>query len=241
LNVMFNKNKFFKSAASFFRKVIILTLVVTIVPVVLLRWVPPLTSAFMIRKSIASVWSGSKTYKTRYNWTPLNKISRHAVIAVIASEDQMFPEHFGFDFDSISDAMKKHSRGKHLRGASTISQQVAKNLFLWPGRSFVRKGLEAYFTVLIETIWPKKRIIEVYLNTAEFGNGIFGVGAASEIYFKKPPSRLSFSEAALLAAVLPNPALLHVNRPSRYLTIRQNWVIEQISQLGGTDYFRTKQ
>jgi monofunctional glycosyltransferase len=147
-------------------------------------------------------------------------------------------EHFGFDFDSISDAMKKHLRGKRLRGASTISQQVAKNLFLWPGRSLIRKGLEAYFTVLIETTWPKRRIIEVYLNIAEFGNGVFGVGAASEVFFKKPPSKLGLSEAALLAAALPNPALLHANRPSRYLIGRQNWIIEQISQLGGTAYIK---
>ncbi|MGB5155838.1 monofunctional biosynthetic peptidoglycan transglycosylase [Desulfobacterium sp. N47] len=223
------------------KKFILLTLVATIVSVVLLRWVPPLTSAFMIQKNIASILSGSGKYKTRYKWIPLNKISGYAAIAVIASEDQMFPEHFGFDIGSISDAMEKHSRGKRLRGASTISQQVAKNLFLWPGRSLIRKGFEAYFTVLIEIIWPKKRIIEVYLNIAEFGNGIFGVGAASEIFFKKPPSKLSISDAALLAAVLPNPKLLHANRPTRYLNARKNWIIGQIFQLGGPDYFKTKQ
>ena len=228
--------KIFESVASLLRKAIVIALIATIVPVVLLRWIPPVTSAFMIRKSITSLWSDRKGYKTRYKWTPWNKISPHAGIAVIASEDQMFPEHFGFDLESISDAVDKHSRGKRLRGASTISQQVAKNLFLWPGRSFIRKGLEAYFTVLIETIWSKQRILEVYLNVAEFGDGIFGVGAASEAFFKKPPSKLGSSEAALLAAVLPNPIRLHADRPTMYVNSRRVWILEQVAQLGGTAY-----
>ncbi len=241
LNVTATLEKYYKSTASFFRKLIVIALIITIVPVILLRWVPPLTSALMVNKSISSVCSGSKTYKTRHKWTPLDKISKYAIIAVIASEDQTFLEHFGFDFESISDAMKKHLRGKRLRGASTISQQVAKNLFLWPGRSYARKGLEAYFTVLIEAIWPKKRILEVYLNIAEFGDCVFGVGAASEVFFKKPPSKLSLSEAAILAAVLPNPTVLHANRPSSYLIRRQAWILEQIYQLGGTACFKDNQ
>ena len=151
--VLYSKfKKILKSVASLLRKAIIIALIATIVPVVLLRWIPPVTSAVMISKSIASLWSDKKGYKTRYKWTPWDKISPHAGIAVVAAEDQMFPEHFGFDLESISDALEKHSKGKRLRGASTISQQVAKNLFLWSGRSFVRKGFEAYFTVLIELI-----------------------------------------------------------------------------------------
>ena len=222
------------------RKVAIIALIGTILPVVLLRWIPPVTSAVMISKSIASLWSDKKGYKTRYKWTPWDKISPHVGIAVVAAEDQMFPEHFGFDLESVSDALEKHSKGKRLRGASTISQQVAKNLFLWSGRSFIRKGIEAYFTILIEAIWPKQRIIEVYLNIAEFGRGIFGVGAASEAFFKKPPSKLGPSEAALLAAVLPNPLRLHANRPTMYVDSRREWILSQMEQLGGAAYLKSK-
>ncbi len=159
-------------------------------------------------------------------------------LAVIASEDQRFADHHGFDLDSIQDAVEDHERGRRLRGASTISQQVAKNVFLWPGRSFVRKGLEAYFTVLIEALWPKRRILEVYLNVAEFGDGLFGVEAASQRYFKKPASRLSLEEAAVLAAVLPNPHRLRAGRPSAYVEERRDWILRQMDQLGGVAYMQ---
>jgi len=233
-------NKFSKTVGSLLRKAVIIALIATIVPVVLLRWIPPVTSAVMISKSIASLWSDKKGYNTRYKWTSWDKISPHAGIAVVAAEDQMLPEHFGFDLESISDALEKHSRGKRLRGASTISQQVAKNLFLWSGRSFIRKGLEAYFTILIEAAWPKQRILEVYLNIAEFGRGIFGVGAASEAFFKKPPSKLTPSEAALLAAVLPNPIRLRADRPTKYVYVRRDWILDQMAQLGGAAYLKSK-
>ena len=157
---------------------------------------------------------------------------------MVAAEDQMFPEHFGFDLESISDAIDKHSKGRRLRGASTISQQVAKNLFLWSGRSFIRKGLEAYYTALIELIWPKRRILEVYLNIAEFGDGIYGVSAAGEAFFKKSPSKLSPSDAALLAAVLPSPARLRADRPSIYVNSRRLWILDQMLQLGGAAYLK---
>lgn len=233
-------NKFSKTVGLLLRKAVIIALIATTVPVVLLRWIPPVTSAVMISKSIASLWSDKKGYKTRYKWTPWDKISPHAGIAVVAAEDQMLPEHFGFDLESISDALEEHSRGKRLRGASTISQQVAKNLFLWSGRSFIRKGLEAYFTLLIEASWPKQRILEVYLNIAEFGRGIFGVGAASEAFFKKPPSKLTPSEAALLAAVLPNPIRLRADRPTKYVYVRRDWILGQMAQLGGAAYLKSK-
>jgi len=232
--------KISESFVSLLRKAVIIALIATILPVVLLRWIPPVTSAVMISKSISSLWSDKKGYKTRYKWTPWEKISPHAGIAVVAAEDQMLPEHFGFDLESISDALEKHSRGKRLRGASTISQQVAKNLFLWSGRSFIRKGLEAYFTLLIEAAWPKQRILEVYLNIAEFGRGIFGVGAASEVFFKKPPSKLTPSEAALLAAVLPNPIRLRADRPTKYVYGRRDWILDQMAQLGGAAYLKSK-
>jgi len=240
VTVMSKLNNFSKTVGSLLRKVAIIALIATILPVVLLRWIPPVTSAVMISKSIESLWSDKKGYKTRYKWTPWDKISPHVGIAVVAAEDQMFPEHFGFDLESVSDALEKHSKGKRLRGASTISQQVAKNLFLWSGRSFIRKGIEAYFTILIEVIWPKQRIIEVYLNIAEFGRGIFGVGAASEAFFKKPPSKLGPSEAALLAAVLPNPLRLHANRPTMYVDSRREWILSQMEQLGGAAYLKSK-
>jgi monofunctional biosynthetic peptidoglycan transglycosylase len=155
---------------------------------------------------------------------------------MVAGEDQKFPYHHGFDLDSIQDALDAADDGKRLRGASTISQQTAKNLFLWNGRSFVRKGLEAYFTVLIELTWPKQRILEVYVNLAEFGDGVYGVGAASEVYFHTTPARLTPAQAARLAAVLPSPRRMHVDRPSAYVQRRTNWIQRQMMQLGGTGY-----
>src|ERR1700739_2359838 len=159
-------------------------------PVLCLRWLRPLTSAFMLEAE-AEAWAAQDHgYRTDFRWVSLEQISPHAAIAVIASEDQQFPFHSVLDFDSIREAVRASERGKRLRGASTISQQVAKNLFLWPGHSFVRKALEAYFTVLIEAFWPKERILEVYLNVAQFGDGIYGVEAASRRFFHKPSARL---------------------------------------------------
>ena len=155
----------------------------------------------------------------RYRWTDWDQISTHIAVAVIAAEDQRFLDHRGFDVESIRNALADAERGGRQRGASTISQQVAKNLFLWPGRSFVRKGLEAYCTVFIELLWPKRRILEVYLNVAEFGDGVFGIAAASERFFHTVPARIELDQAALLAAVLPNPKVLRVDRPSAYVRI----------------------
>jgi monofunctional biosynthetic peptidoglycan transglycosylase len=160
---------------------------------------------------------------------------------MVAGEDQKFPFHHGFDFDSIQDAMDAADEGRRLRGASTISQQTAKNLFLWNGRSFVRKGLEAYFTVLIELTWPKQRILEVYLNIAELGDGIYGVGAASDAFFRMPPSRLGPAQAARLAAVLPSPRRFHADRPTAYVQARANWIQQQMAQLGGPGYLQSHQ
>ena len=210
----------------------------TATPVLLLRWLRPLTSAFMVEARVAAWQARQRDYHTDYRWVSLEQISPHAAIAVIASEDQQFPFHAGFDFDSIREAVRASEHGKRLRGASTISQQVAKNLFLWSGHSFVRKGLEAYFTVLIETLWPKERILEIYLNVAEFGDGVYGVQAAAERFWHKPAARPSASEAASLAAVLPNPQRLHAERPSRYLLARRDWILAQMRELGGPAYLR---
>jgi monofunctional biosynthetic peptidoglycan transglycosylase len=215
-----------------------LFLVVTITAVVLMRWIDPWTTAFMLESRISATVRGERGYHTDYRWVDWKDISPNVAIAVVASEDQKFPDHAGFDFDAIADALEDSADGGPMRGASTISQQVAKNLFLWPGRSFVRKGVEAYLTVLLETFWPKRRILEVYLNVAEFGPGIFGVGAASERYFGKPPEQLDREEAARLAAVLPAPRQLHADRPSAYVRARTQRIEQEMARLGGAGYLR---
>jgi monofunctional biosynthetic peptidoglycan transglycosylase len=151
----------------------------------------------------------------------------------VAAEDQLFPHHHGFDVESIRDAVEQRERRPRMRGASTITQQVAKNLFLWPGRSLVRKGIEAYLTAAIELLWPKRRILEVYLNIAETGRDLYGVGAASSVYFGKPPAELTRREAALIAAGLPDPKRRRPDRPGPWLSRRAGWIETQIDQLGG--------
>jgi len=202
--------------------------------VLVLRWVPLPGSSYMVQTAISAWWSGQGPL--RYEWTPYARIAPAAALAVIAGEDQRFPEHHGFDFVEIQDALEDQDEGKPMRGASTLSQQVAKNLFLWPGRSLLRKALEAWFTVLLELFWSKQRILEVYLNIAEFGERTFGVGAASLRFFAKPAARLSNEEAARLAAVLPNPLRYRVEQPSAYVRARQRWIEQQMRQLGGTTY-----
>lgn len=186
---------------------------------------------------------GRQNYRTDYRWVDLEQISPHAAVAVIAAEDQFFPFHMGFDFKSIREAIRHNEKQAtrkrpRIRGASTISQQVAKNLFLWPGRGYVRKGLEAYFTLLIEITWPKERILEVYLNIAQFGDGIYGVEAASQRFWHKPAARLDRYEAATLAAVLPNPITFKVQAPSEYVYKRRDWILAQMRGLGGPDYLK---
>jgi monofunctional biosynthetic peptidoglycan transglycosylase len=211
-------------------------IVATWLLVLLLRFVPPSTSAFMLERGFAAWRNGEHGYATKYRWTPAENVSPQLPIALIAGEDQKFPTHHGFDVQAIADALDEADDGERLRGASTISQQTAKNLFLWGGRSFVRKGLEAYFTVLLEVTWPKRRILEVYMNIAEFGDGIYGADAAAREFFRKAPSQLSAHEAALLAAVLPNPKKLRADRPSGYVLHHAEWVERQVRQLGGVSY-----
>lgn len=216
--------------------VLVLWVVLTALPVLSMRWVNPFTSAFMLSARLEALAAKDPTYQTRYEWMDLDKMSPHAAMAVIAAEDQRFASHFGFDFKSIQEAMRHNSRGKRIRGASTISQQVAKNLFLWSGRSYFRKGLEAWFTVLIEALWPKKRILEVYLNIAEFGPGTYGVEAASRRYFSRSAAKLTREQAALLAAVLPNPLRFRVDQPTPYVFARRDWILGQMRGLGSTAY-----
>ncbi len=208
----------------------------TVLLVLALRWINPFTSAFMMGSRLEALFAGNHNYQTHYQWVDLEQISPQAALAVIASEDQQFPFHTGFDFKSIREAVRHNALSRHKRGASTISQQVAKNLFLWSGRSFVRKGLEAGFTLLIEWCWPKERILEVYLNIAEFGPGIYGVQAAAQRYYHKDARRLNRADSALLAAVLPNPARLRVEAPSDYVLSRRDWIAEQMVELGGISY-----
>jgi monofunctional biosynthetic peptidoglycan transglycosylase len=217
---------------------VLLVAVTTVVPVLALRWIHPVTTSFMTQRRIAAWWNGDRAYHLRYRWIGWDEIAPDAGIAVVAAEDQKFPTHDGFDLEAIEDARHEYEAGGRLRGASTISQQVAKNLFLWPNRTWLRKGLEAYFTVLIEHLWPKRRILEVYLNVAEFGRGVFGIGAASEAFFDKPAARLTPAECALLAAVLPSPQQLHADRPSAYLLERRDWILRQMDRLGGPAYMR---
>ena len=206
--------------------------------VLVMRFVPPLTSAFMLERRIAGLRQPG--FALRYRWTPLERVSADLPIALVAAEDQKFPLHHGFDVEAIADAIEDAEDGERMRGASTISQQTAKNLFLWNGHSFVRKGFEVYFTVLLELTWSKRRILEVYLNIAEFGDGIYGAAAASEAYFHKPVSALNSHEAALLAAVLPNPKKYRADKPSAYVQRRAAWIEQQVRQLGGAGYLEKK-
>jgi monofunctional glycosyltransferase len=201
------------------------------------RWITPPTSAVMLERRV-DAWRSGHAYRPDYRWVSWDHLSPQAALAVIAAEDQNFAAHHGFDFDSIQKAIDAHDHGSRLRGASTISQQVAKNMFLWSGRSFVRKGLEAYCTALLELTWPKRRILEVYLNIVELGDGVFGVEAASQRYFHKAASRLRPDEAALLAAVLPNPLRLKANNPSAYVEGRRVWILQQMAQLGGEAFIK---
>lgn len=195
--------------------------------IIILRWVdPPITLT-----QLGSVFSG---YGLKRDYVNYEDISPNAKLAVISSEDQIFTDHNGFDFKSIKKAMAYNEKKPgRLRGGSTISQQVAKNVFLWQGRSWVRKGLEVYFTFMIELVWSKERILEMYLNVAEMGKGIFGIEAASQTYFKKPAKKLTRQEAAMVAACLPNPKKYAVKPPSRYVSVRSGWVMRQMNHLDG--------
>ena len=205
--------------------IVILATVALILP---LRWLPPLTTSFII-----ITWATKPTGAgdMRYDWVGRSAINSNAAVAVMAAEDQKFFEHAGFDLQSIEKAYRHNQRGRHVKGGSTISQQVAKNLFLWPGRSWLRKGIETWLTVWIELLLPKERILELHLNVAQFGPTVFGVEAASRLYFGKPAAKLNRDDAARLAAVLPNPVRLRVARPSPYVLRRQAWIEYQAARL----------
>ncbi len=199
----------------------------SIMIVVIYKWVPvPFTPLMVIR------YFENPGEPVEHDWVPLEDISRHLQLAVIASEDQNFANHSGFDFEAIQKAMDNNRSGRKIRGASTISQQTAKNVFLWPGRTWFRKGVEAYFTFLIEMIWSKERILEVYLNSIEMGKGVYGAQAASQHWFKKDALKLGPYEAAAIAAVLPNPREYRANPASNFIQRRKNWIVRQMQNYG---------
>ncbi len=199
--------------------------------VLLFAYLPVPYTGVMLERQLNAWLDGNSRYQARHQWQPLTQISPHLLQAVVAAEDQKFLQHSGFDLQAIEKALVYNSKGRKVRGASTISQQTAKNVFLWTGRSWLRKGLESGITLLIEGAWGKPRILEVYLNSIEFGPGIYGAEAAAQRYFGIPAARLSRSQAALLAAVLPNPQRFLVQAPSPYVRKRQQWILKQMQQL----------
>ena len=214
------------------RRGILAFAILTALLVIPLRWIDPPTSSFMLQHKVSSFANRSDTPRLRHEWVGWEAISPAVPLAVVAAEDQRFPNHVGFDLVEIQNAWGVFRSGGPLRGASTISQQVAKNLFLWRGKDWVRKALEAWFTLAIELAWPKRRILEVYLNIAQLGSDTYGVGAASWRYFHRPPEALRANDAALLAAALPNPERYRLDAPSAYMHQRATWIRSQMRQLG---------
>jgi monofunctional glycosyltransferase len=229
------KKSFFRRLAWSILGILFFCIAASVLIVVLLRWVNPPFSAFMMETQISAWAKHDRTYVFRHRWVDLTQISPNLPLAVVASEDQKFPEHWGFDVEAIEKAYEMNQHSHRVHGASTISQQVAKNLFLWSGRSYFRKGLEAYFTLLIEACWPKRRILEIYLNIAEFGYGVYGAEAAAQRFFHVPAAKLSRSDAAVLAAVLPSPERLVAAAPSAYVQQRRDWILGQMQALGGPE------
>jgi len=213
-------------------------MLLSVLQVVALRFIDPPFSAFMVARQLSAMTHRDFKSRVAYDWRDLDRMAPSLPLALVAAEDQNFPVHNGFDFKAIEKARRSNARGRKVRGASTISQQVAKNLFLWSGRSWVRKGIEAWYTVLIETFWPKHRILEMYANIAEFGDGVYGAQAASRTFFGKDASRLTPAESARLAAVLPSPKRYHAARPGPYVQRRTNGIQRQMHHLGGGGYLR---
>jgi len=212
-------------------------LITTILSVVLFKFVPvPITPLMVIR--LKEQKSKDKSFKLKKDWVANEDISNNLKLAVISSEDQNFFNHFGFDFDAIQKAYKQNKKGKKIKGASTISQQTAKNLFLWPGRSYIRKGLEAYFTFLIEVFWSKDRILEVYLNIIEMGDGVYGAEAAAHEFFNTSAKKLDKNQSALIAAVLPNPLKWSAKNPSGYITWKKQRIVSRMNKAGSLEGFR---
>ena len=209
---------------------VIFFFVSTIASVVAYRWLPVPVTPLMIIRCAQQVGRGEQI-RLRHHWVTLDEMSKYMPVAVMASEDQRFLEHHGFDFDAINEAVKERQAGKRIRGGSTISQQTAKNVFLWPKQSWLRKGLEVYFTALIEIFWSKTRIMEVYLNSIEMGDGIYGAEAVAQLHFGCTAAELTRANCALIAATLPNPLRYSSKEPSAYMLRRQTWIMRQMKHI----------
>lgn len=235
-----SKNKSFVSRLGrLFRNLVLLFFATSIGWVILARFVPVYVTPLMFIRSVEALAAGEVPRNSK-DWVSMDKISRNMVQAVVASEDNLFMQHHGFSVNDIEKAIKHNKKGKRIRGGSTISQQTAKNVFLWPKRSYLRKGLEAYFTVLIELFWSKERIMEVYLNVIEMGDGIYGVQAASQTYFNKDALQLSKSQSALIAACLPNPRKYIVSNPSSYIQRRKSRIVSLMGKIEQVDFDKKK-
>jgi monofunctional glycosyltransferase len=231
------KRRFWPSFWRIVRNSIILFFVISIGWVVVARFVPVLITPLMLIRSVEAVFEG-KAPKISKQWVPMSEISPNMVKAVVASEDNLFMKHHGFSFKSMRKAWEHNKKGKRIRGGSTISQQTAKNVFLWPQRSYLRKGLEAYFTVLIELLWSKERIMEVYLNVIEMGPGIYGVQAAAKEHFGKDALKLSKGQAALIAGCLPNPRRFIAGNPSPYIQRRKGQIMSLMNKIGRIEFIQ---
>lgn len=216
----------------------LLLVALSVLQVLVLRFVDPPFSAFMAARQLQAWGEGDGRFRVAYDWRDLDAIAPSLPLALVAAEDQNFAAHDGFDFKAIEKARDNNARGRKVRGASTISQQLAKNLFLWSGRSWLRKGIEAWYTVLLETLWPKQRILEVYVNVVEFGDGVYGAQAAARTFWRKDASRLGSRESARLAAVLPNPKKYDAAHPGPYVQRRAQWIERNIGRIGGNAYLR---
>lgn len=227
--------RFFQKLKRFIVKSIFLFLVVSIVSVILFRWIPIPFTPLMVIRSVEQLSKGEKAVLS-HRWVSLDKISNNLAKAVIVSEDQKFIEHFGFDFEAIEKAYESNQKGRKIKGGSTITQQTAKNVFLWPQRSYIRKAFELYFSFLIEVFWSKERILEAYLNSIEMGKGVYGAEAAAQHWFRKPAAKLTKYEAASIAAILPNPRKYKATNSSAYVERRKNWIIRQMGYFGALKF-----
>lgn len=221
-----------KKSLKILGKGILVFLITSFIAVIIFKFLPVPITPLVIQRCIEQGFSKERSVRFKKTWVSIDGISKNMQLAVVCSEDQNFLNHFGFDIEAIKRAAQHNKKSKRTHGASTISQQTAKNLFLLPTRSYIRKAFEVYFTFLIECLWSKERILEVYLNIIEFGDGIYGVQAASEFYFHKNANAISTREAALLAAVLPNPIKYNANNPGKYLEKRRKWILKQMSHWG---------
>lgn len=205
--------------------------IVSIGLTIIYRYIPVPITPLMVIRLVQQTFDSEKEVRLNKDWVPMSEISKNAPQAVFAAEDQKFLDHKGFDFEAMEKAWENNKKGKRIKGASTITQQTVKNVFLWPSRSYVRKGLEAYFTVLVELLWSKERIMEVYLNVIEMGDGIYGIEAAAQAYYDKPAAKLNRNQAAMIAAVLPNPIRWKPTKPTGYIKGRQSWIMRQMNNL----------